>query len=91
MRAINKIASPARDKVRSAYDQVISWGMEEGVEIGIEKGREEERINKSFQVFKKRYPDGPIRSRSDHTHRSFRRDRHLLVCYAEGKPGCGAA
>jgi predicted transposase/invertase (TIGR01784 family) len=54
MRAINKIASPARDKVRSAYDQVISWGMEEGME----KGREEERINKSFQVFKKGIPMG---------------------------------
>jgi hypothetical protein len=45
MRAIDKIASRAREKVRSAYDQVISWGKSEGrVE-----GREEER----FQVFKK--------------------------------------
>lgn len=45
MRAINKIDSPAREKVRSAYDQVISWGKREG--------REEERLHNHFQVFKK--------------------------------------
>ena len=29
MRAINKIDSPAREKVLSTYDQVINWGKEE--------------------------------------------------------------
>ena len=50
MRAINKIDSPAREKVLSTYDQVINWGIQEGVE----KGRKEER----FQVFKNGVPMG---------------------------------
>ncbi|MDP5172908.1 MAG: Rpn family recombination-promoting nuclease/putative transposase, partial [Bacteroidia bacterium] len=50
MRAINKIDSPAREKVLSTYDQVILWGKEEG--------REEERIRNHFQVFKKGVPMG---------------------------------
>ncbi len=49
MRALNKIESPAKEKVMSAYDQIlnrgrkegIERGLAEGIEKGIEKGREE--------------------------------------------------
>ena len=61
MSAINSINSPAREKIRSAYDQILQMGKEKGIREGIEKGIQEgmekgileERLRKNFQVFRK--------------------------------------
>ncbi len=61
MRALNKIESPAKEKVMSAYDQILNRGRKEGIEKGraegMEKGREEgiEKgfMKAAFSTFKK--------------------------------------
>lgn len=62
MRAIEKVDSPAKEKVLTAYDQILREGMEKGkekwLEVGMQKGRTEERMRKNFQVFKKGIPLG---------------------------------
>ena len=45
MSAINSINSPAREKIRSACDQILQMGKEKGIQ--------EERLRKNFQVFRK--------------------------------------
>lgn len=62
MRAIDRVDSPAKEQVLTAYDQILLKGKEEGIKVGLEqgleKGRLEERAKKNFQVFKKGIPLG---------------------------------
>lgn len=62
MRAIDKVDSPAKEQVLTAYDQILqegeAKGLKVGIEQGMEKGRLEERAKKNFQVFKKGIPLG---------------------------------
>ena len=50
---IDKLDTPAREKIRSAYDQIRYEGREEGRKEGKEEGREEGRQKTAFQTFKK--------------------------------------
>ncbi|GAB4419231.1 MAG: Rpn family recombination-promoting nuclease/putative transposase [Bacteroidia bacterium] len=53
MRAIDDLDFPVRDKIRTAYDQLIYMGMEEGMKKGREEGREEGFQKAAFQTFRK--------------------------------------
>ena len=50
---LDELDFPVRDKIRTAYDELIYMGIEQGIEKGREEGLEKGMEKAAFQTFQK--------------------------------------